>query len=975
MNKKTIIIFHISIALTVGAYCTSQAIGFSDDYTVTDYLYLSKAFETSSPDQAWAHAQQAILLARQLQSDSLLALSFRQAGQALAQYPLTDSALRMYDSALYYFTKQHKLLETGKVLNEKGILYAETQNYFQAIKLFQQTEKIWLQANNISGLGMVYTQMGTLFLYLKAYATALDYFNQAVNCHKQTDDFAALGLLYNQIAQLLTESQQADSAFSYIRQAQKIAHQTNDSILLQQNYLAFGNAFLSKKQLDSAFYYYSGLETSTTVSDHYKNAALIGTGRAHMLAGNQIQAIKAWQQAWEQAVRNNNFAQQHEISHEMYSYYKAINDPYNLYKWGQEYLRLDELKDNQTSLMLSSFLHTYFKPITGHSTAFDSKDASQAAQLFDRSHSVRKNTLIGLIVVSILLILLTVAIAFRILFLNYRSRLMKIQPLEDQARYHKQTIQKLQAINTDLIEKDKSAHLIFNALPAFVCLKDEFGRWQEANDAILQFLNLKDKDYLNKTDSELIELVPEAKTTLELNMLSEELCWQRGKISRSEDLLTNAQGQSFYFDTIRIPLFKADGSRKGIIFLGRDISHSKADEQSLQDIITKMDEANAMKTAFLTYISDEISLTIQMLQEAGKLSKQKAGQLSDIKKQIPDVLTKAQHNLTLIRQILDLGSLEAKKTYSNRSLIKLNLLFEEIHQEAEKQAQINQKTNVKLISVWPQNELILPIDGPRIRQLMLDMLEIAFAKTDSRSATVEFGFEPNKEEGSTRLKIFVHITFQRPKTTGMPLTQSKGKEDIHPSVSYDPIIQIKLKLVQRLSKVLNGSFETHEAEDQFFNMEIVFTHSHTEQSENNHDDKDQLFSKKRFLVVEDNNVSYELLKANLETQGARVERVTTGEEAIKLCEANQHFDLIIMDIQLPGLNGIEVTRRIKKINPSINIIAHTAWATEEIRDECFAAGCIGFLTKPIKGDLLIPVLKQILFDKTYGEHMPNRLQG
>lgn len=529
MNKKTIIIFHISIALTVGAYCTSQAIGFSDDYTVTDYLYLSKAFETSSPDQAWAHAQQAILLARQLQSDSLLALSFRQAGQALTQYPLTDSALRMYDSALYYFTKQHKLLETGKVLNEKGILYAETQNYFQAIKLFQQTEKIWLQANNISGLGMVYTQMGTLFLYLKAYATALDYFNQAVNCHKQTDDFAALGLLYNQIAQLLTESQQADSAFSYIRQAQKIAHQTNDTILLQQNYLAFGNAFLSKKQLDSAFYYYSGLETSTTVSDHYKNAALIGTGGAHMLAGNQIQAIKAWQQAWEQAVRNNNFAQQHEISHEMYSYYKAINDPYNLYKWGQEYLRLDELKDNQTSLMLSSFLHTYFKPIAGHSTAFDLKGASQAAQLFDRSHSVRKNTLIGLIVVSILLILLTVAIAFRILFLNYRSRLMKIQPLEDQTRYHKQTIQKLQAINTDLIEKDKSAHLIFNALPAFVCLKDEFGRWQEANDAILQFLNLKDKDYLNKTDSELIELVPEAKTTLELNMLSEELCWQRGK--------------------------------------------------------------------------------------------------------------------------------------------------------------------------------------------------------------------------------------------------------------------------------------------------------------------------------------------------------------------------------------------------------------------------------------------------------------
>lgn len=103
----------------------------------------------------------------------------------------------------------------------------------------------------------------------------------------------------------------------------------------------------------------------------------------------------------------------------------------------------------------------------------------------------------------------------------------------------------------------------------------------------------------------------------------------------------------------------------------------------------------------------------------------------------------------------------------------------------------------------------------------------------------------------------------------------------------------------------------------------------------------------RVLIVEDHADSLEVLTIQLKAMGYEVIEATTGEEGIEKAEVH-HPEVIVMDLGLPGINGIEATERLKK-NPStadIPVIAHTAWPEESFRTEGEKAGISDFLSKP-----------------------------
>ncbi len=105
---------------------------------------------------------------------------------------------------------------------------------------------------------------------------------------------------------------------------------------------------------------------------------------------------------------------------------------------------------------------------------------------------------------------------------------------------------------------------------------------------------------------------------------------------------------------------------------------------------------------------------------------------------------------------------------------------------------------------------------------------------------------------------------------------------------------------------------------------------------------------KRILVVEDNPVIMELIRFLLITSGYQSKEARDGVEALKIAKENR-FDLILLDIQLPGFDGLEVLKEIKKI-PEIQrtpVIALTAHAMQGDEDRFLKAGCSGYISKPI----------------------------
>ena len=119
----------------------------------------------------------------------------------------------------------------------------------------------------------------------------------------------------------------------------------------------------------------------------------------------------------------------------------------------------------------------------------------------------------------------------------------------------------------------------------------------------------------------------------------------------------------------------------------------------------------------------------------------------------------------------------------------------------------------------------------------------------------------------------------------------------------------------------------------------------------------------KILVVEDNNRNRRLLKILLESRGYEVLEAVTGEEAMRYLSDSKP-DLILMDIQLPNVDGLELTRNIKS-NPKtadIPIVAVTAYAMKGDRERILEAGCDGYISKPIDTRKLILLVAEILKD-------------
>ncbi|MCF8309026.1 MAG: response regulator [Bacteroidales bacterium] len=111
----------------------------------------------------------------------------------------------------------------------------------------------------------------------------------------------------------------------------------------------------------------------------------------------------------------------------------------------------------------------------------------------------------------------------------------------------------------------------------------------------------------------------------------------------------------------------------------------------------------------------------------------------------------------------------------------------------------------------------------------------------------------------------------------------------------------------------------------------------------------------KLLIVEDDESNYDLLRVILRKYNPEIFWAKDGGEAIKMAKEND-FDLILMDLQLPVISGLEATKEIKKNYPDIPIIAQTAYVMTEDRQKAFDAGCDDYISKPMKRKHLIELI-------------------
>ncbi len=140
-------------------------------------------------------------------------------------------------------------------------------------------------------------------------------------------------------------------------------------------------------------------------------------------------------------------------------------------------------------------------------------------------------------------------------------------------------------INTlkELKESKNRLKALINATPDIICFKDNQGRWMEANESIQQLFRLKGKDFLGQSEEHLKNLVPELSEVFEQCKNSDLEAWEKGGPIVAEEIIPLPNGDERRLDVIKTPVFEADGSRKGIVILGRDITARKKAEEMLRE--------------------------------------------------------------------------------------------------------------------------------------------------------------------------------------------------------------------------------------------------------------------------------------------------------------------------------------------------------------------------------------------------------
>ena len=110
------------------------------------------------------------------------------------------------------------------------------------------------------------------------------------------------------------------------------------------------------------------------------------------------------------------------------------------------------------------------------------------------------------------------------------------------------------------------------------------------------------------------------------------------------------------------------------------------------------------------------------------------------------------------------------------------------------------------------------------------------------------------------------------------------------------------------------------------------------------------------LIVEDDEISEELITIIVEEFGKEIIVARTGKEAVDACRKNPDIDLVLMDIQLPEMNGYMATSNIRKFNKEVIIIAQTAYALEGDKEKAIAAGCDDYIQKPMNKEVLVQMI-------------------
>ena len=393
----------------------------------------------------------------------------------------------------------------------------------------------------------------------------------------------------------------------------------------------------------------------------------------------------------------------------------------------------------------------------------------------------------------------------------------------------------------------------------------------------------------------------------------------------------------------------------------------------LEEALQAANKANAAKSAFLSNMSHDIRTPMNAIVGFTTLAGSRIDQPERVREYLDKIQSSSAHLLSLINDILDMSRIESGKVSLDEQPCSLITLLDDLYSIIQAEASARQL--YLTIDTGGIAHADVCCDKLRINQILLNLLGNSLKFTNPggfiRVAVDELTGAP---AGCGRYRFTVSDTgigmapefvdhifdpFERERTSTISGIQGTG---------------LGMSITKNLVDMMHGTIAVESEKDRgtTFTIELLLaldargTQAARAQAERAARTRSHAMRGSHLLLVDDNDLNREIAITLLEDEGFTVEYAVDGQEAVDLLKASDadHFQLVLMDVQMPVMNGYEATRAVRALEDErlahIPILAMTADAFEEDRQKALRCGMDGHLTKPIEIDKLFEALDTML---------------
>ncbi len=404
---------------------------------------------------------------------------------------------------------------------------------------------------------------------------------------------------------------------------------------------------------------------------------------------------------------------------------------------------------------------------------------------------------------------------------------------------------------------------------------------------------------------------------------------------------------------------------KAIVFEGkevvlsssRNISKRKQYEKELIISKKRAEESDRLKSRFLNNISHEIRTPLNGI--VGFLNLiEDPDTPADKKREFIEIMRQSSDRLIeTVQTIIDISKIESS---SERVLKERFYLFEALNEVVQKTKTKHEKPDLEFIwKVSPEIENRI-IETNRDNFILVLMHLIGNAYKFTERGSIQLVADINDSDLSISVKD-TGIGIHKDEIALIFKPFSKTQESERMAIQGNGL---GLTLAVKLAGLLGGNIQVTSEHGKGSDFKLALPNVVV----NDLQLQDRLlpleeFNNKTILIAEDDASNFMYLQALLEEKGCKILHAHNGEQALRMGLNGHKIDLILMDIGMPVMDGITATRKIRDMEKSIPIIAHSAFVLDDAKERALEAGCDDFLTKPVMPDQLIASLRKHLINR------------